>query len=102
MLDENPVLSFTSEDLAGGRLRYSHNNDESVSDSIDLRVRRRKRRRRRRSDGSGFASSSVATEGEDDVLVSFPITIVPLDDKAPLLIANLGNVTITLDFFLGL
>ena len=43
LLDGEPTLSFTSDDLSLGRLRYAHNDDESLVDTIELRVTRRRR-----------------------------------------------------------
>mgnify|MGYP000190424408 CR=1 FL=1 len=68
MLNNQEITYFTVSDLDIGRLKYVHDDSESVKDSINLKV----------------------TDGVDELLVTLPVKIIPKDDSAPYIIRNLG------------
>lgn len=62
------AISFTQNDIVAGRVVYHHDDSDSIRDSIHLRI----------------------YDGSQSTHTKFPITIIPKDDNAPTLVANVG------------
>ena len=68
LLDNNPFVYFTVNDLKQGKMKYTHDDSESTRDRLDLRI----------------------TDGANTMSVGFFMEIIPKDDSAPYVINNLG------------
>ena len=68
LVNNNIAMYFSVSDLTYGRIKYVHDDSESTRDHIDLKI----------------------SDGSSNVLLTFPITIIPKDDNPPYIINNLG------------
>lgn len=68
LLDNNPLIFFTVNDLNEEKVKYIHDDSESTRDRLDFRI----------------------YDGSNTMSVSYFIQIIPKDDSAPYVINNLG------------
>ncbi|WAR22721.1 FREM1-like protein [Mya arenaria] len=66
--DDRLALYFTIADINSDSLTYVHDDSESKTDRIDLKI----------------------SDGKNNIMAKFPIKIIPKDDSPPVVIRNLG------------